>query len=365
MLMYQVENAALPGRAPPPMDREVMLMAAIPLEPLYRRWPLVSAASAEIRAAQADAAGEAQHVMLGAARAFYDLALAQLRFDVARDLAGWLDTVVAYNDARVREGVTAGADLIRAELEHDRAEADATMREVDLARARAELAAYVGPPATCSSRLLPATQDAALTLPDSVATSQALAARPEVRAARERLAAARATVAFERTGLLHELSATVGTKQTGGTTSLIAGLSLPLPLFGQNRGQIGRAAAEHEAAGFDLIAHERTATAKLLGASEAARLLTARARELVRGRRGEGYLARADEGRRIALGAYREGAVPLFQAIDAARAWGEARVAYHEILYAQHQSVLEMVVAQGSDLATALPALMARKEAQR
>src|SRR2546430_6800936 len=36
MLMYDVENAPLPGRSAPPMDRETMVTAMLPLEPLYR-----------------------------------------------------------------------------------------------------------------------------------------------------------------------------------------------------------------------------------------------------------------------------------------------------------------------------------------
>jgi outer membrane protein TolC len=66
--------------------------------------------------------------------------------------------------------------------------------------------------------------------------------------------------------------------------------------------------------------------------------------------RGETYLTRADEARRIALGAYREGAIPLIQVIDAARAWGEARIAYYRILYAQHESVLALLAAEGVDI---------------
>jgi outer membrane protein TolC len=67
-------------------------------------------------------------------------------------------------------------------------------------------------------------------------------------------------------------------------------------------------------------------------------------------------LSRAEESRRIALGAYREGAVPLFQVIDAARAWSDARMTYYRTVFAQHQSVLTLIVAAGSDLFTAVPA---------
>jgi len=350
IVMYQVENAPLPGRPAPPMDRETMLTATLPLEPLYQRWSRVRGGNAGIRAAEADAVGERQRIGLNATHAFYRTALAQVGLEAARDLADWLDTVVTYNQARVGEGVAAEADLIRSELERDRAAAEAAMQEADLARARADLSTFIGEQAAPSSGLVAVADDAPLALPEMLAGVQALATRPDIRAARERLAAAGAGVVAERTGLIRQLGVTVGTKRSAGTTSLIAGVSFPFPLFDQNRGAIGRAAAERDAAAFELAAQERVGRAELVGASEAARVLTARAGFMADKSRGETYLTRADEARRIALGAYREGAIPLIQVIDAARAWGEARIAYYQILYAQHESVLALLVAEGVDI---------------
>ncbi len=362
ILMYQVDNQPLPGRAAPPMDREIMLTAMLPLEPLYQRWSRVSGANAEVRAAEADAQADRQRIELDATRAFYRMARAQVALAAARDLTAWLDSVVAYNRSRVKEGVAAEADLIRSELERDRAEADATMQEADLARARADLSVFLGEPTAAS--FLVAALDAPLTLPDVSPTSRAGTTRPDIRAARERVAAAGAGVITERTNLIRQLGLTVGTKRTSGTTSLIAGVSIPFPLFDQNRGAIARAAAEREAATFDLAAQERIGRAEIVGASESARLLTERAGLLAGAARGQGYLARADEARRIALGAYREGAVPLIQVIDAARAWGEAQLVYHQILYAQHESVVQLLVAEGQDVASTLPTLTIRAEAR-
>jgi len=350
MLTYQVENAPWPGQPAPPMERETMLTATLPLEPLYQRWSRVGGGNAGVRAAEADAVGERQRVGLNAAHAFYRTALAQVGLEAARDLADWLDTVVAYNQARVGEGVTAEADLIRSQLERDRAAADATMQEADLARARADLSTFIGAEAAPSSLLVAIADDAPLALPETVAGDRAMDTRPDILAARERLAAAGAGVTFERTGLIRQLGVTVGTKRSAGSTSLIAGVSLPFPLFDQNRGAIGRAAAERDAAAFELAAQERAGRAELVGASEAARVLTARAGLMADRSRGETYLTRADEARRIALGAYREGAIPLIQVIDAARAWGEARITYYQILYAQHESVLALLAAEGVDI---------------
>jgi cobalt-zinc-cadmium efflux system outer membrane protein len=292
---------------------------------------------------------------MDATRAFYRMARAQVALEAARDLKAWLDSVVAYNRTRVKEGVAAEADLIRSELERDRAEVEATMQEADLARARADLTVFLNEQPDAA--FLVAAFDAPLALPDESATSRTGSTRPDIRAARERVAAAGSGVTTERTSFIRQLGLTIGTKRSAGTTSLIAGVSMPFPLFDQNRGAVARAAAEREAAGFELAAQERIGRAEIVGTSEAARLLTAGAGVLAGASRGQGYLARADEARRIALGAYREGAVPLIQVIDAARAWGEARLAYYQILYAQHESVVELLVAEGVDIASVLPSL--------
>jgi outer membrane protein, heavy metal efflux system len=390
VLAYQAENAPFPGGPPiAGMARENMSTATLPLAPLYQRWPQVRRAEAEVRAAEADALAARQRVTLDAARAYYRTALAQVSAASTQDVAGWLDTLVAYNRTRVREGVAAEADLLRSELERDRAVADASLEAAELARARAQLAAFVGEPGPGSTELVVALEDAPLVMPSAapdsapalgvLATSTAaptrigarggaevapgaLERRPEVRAARERLAAAGAGTGIEQTMIIRELGATIGVKQTAGVNSMIAGLSLPLPLFNQNRGELTRARAERDAAAFELAARERSARADLAGAAEAARILTDRAVELARRQpeAGDGrpaYLARADEARAIALGAYREGAAPLLQVLDAARAWAEARVAYYRTLYAQHEAVLGLVVARGDDLVAAVAAL--------
>ena len=373
VLSYDVENAPFPGGSPiAGIERESMATATFPLASIAQRFPRARRADAEVRAAQADARQARQQLALDASRAYFRTALAQVSVDAARDLTAWLDSVVAYNRSRVEEGVSAEADLLRAELERDRAAAAATMQEVELARARAELASFLGDPSRSTSEVVVAIDDAPFALPaarDGAASRSAMTAaqtaggldvtrRPDVRAAAERLTAARSGVTSERTMIVHEIGATFGTKRTAGTTSMVAGLSLPFPLFDPNRGEIVRASAERDAAELELAARERAARAEIAGATEAARLLTERASQLAQGADGRPpLLARADEGRRIALGAYREGAVSLLQVIDAARAWGDARLAFYQTLYAQHESVALLLVARGDDLLTELPLL--------
>src|SRR5438552_1585292 len=295
VLMYDVEDAPLPGRSAPPMDRETMVTAMLPLEPLYQRWSRVSGANADVRAAEADAQAERQRIGMEATRAFYRTARAQVALEVARDLKTWLDSVVAYNRARVKEGVAAEADLIRSELERDRANVEATMQEADLARARADLTVFLNEEPDAA--FLVAAFDAPLALPDVVPTNRTGSARPDIRAARQRVAAAGSGVTTERASLIRQLGITLGTKRSAGTTSLMGGISMPFPLFDQNRGAIARAAAERDAAGFELAAQERIGRAEIVGSAEAARLLTERAGVLADTSRGQGYLAYSGTGR--------------------------------------------------------------------
>lgn len=375
ILQYQVDDTPIPGRGPIPMDREAMTTAMIPLEPLYQRGPRIARADADVRAAEANARTQGIELAVDAARAFYRVAAAQVSVDVTRDLAAWLDSVVTYNRARVKEGIAAEADLIRAQLEQDRVTADLTMQEADLSRERATLASYLGRPLAAVG-ITVAIADRPLSwrlseLGDALARSRSeptalLDGTPRVQAARERVESATAGISVERRMVLKDVSATLGTKRSAGFTSLIAGVSLPLPVFSRNRGEIARANAEQRVAAYELAAARRSGSAELLGAYGAAAVLRERATLLSSPLPGSpsptpAVLARADESRRIALGAYREGAVPLLSVLDAARAGGEVRVMFYRVLFAQHESVLALAAALGIPpddvLATSAPAL--------
>ena len=364
VLSHQVDNGAIASATALGFERETMTMLTLPLQPLYQRHARVRGADAAVRAAEAEGIATRQRLGLQAASAYYRVALTQEGVAVMSDLARWLDTVVAYNQARVREGVAAEADLLRAQIERDRVRADVAMQEGELAAARAMLGAVIRTAADSRTALVVAGAVAVLHVPAPAATAGAAALdsawlqRPDLLALRERAAAARAAVVGERTMIVRDLGVMIGRRQMGGANSFVAGVSLPVPIVDQNRGEIARAGAERDAAVLELTAAERAAGAQVAGARDVVRVLSERAQELASGG-ASGLLARADESRRIALGAYREGGVSLLQVLDAARAWGDARMMFFRLLYAQHESVLALLVAEGADLARLLPALAA------
>ena len=367
------EDVRVPGgNGASPLDRETQTYATLPLEPLFQRWPRVRRAEAEVRAADADVARARQMVALDAARAFYRVAAAQVAADAADEIRARLAELVTYNSARVREGVAAEADLIRTQLELDRVAASVALERVALVRAKSELAPYlVGRPGADTSNAARAAGGLIANVPrvaveDTVARSMgelrplsefvalARAARPDLAAWRARSDAASAEVTAQRTLTVRQVGATVGTKRRGGATSLLLGLSLPLPLFDQNRGEVQRATGERSAAEQELAWAERQAVAEVEAAYEAAQLLTEQA-DYLRGT----FLARAEESRRIALAAYQEGAVSLLQVLDASRTLGDARLTYYRTIFAQRQSLLELNAAVGASSLYATPILRA------
>lgn len=353
VLSYWVENNS--GSASTPatyLARESQLTATLPLEPLFQRWPRIRQAESEVDAARADLAQATQLVMLDAARAFYRVAAAQVAVGTASDIRAGLAELVTYNDARVREGVAAEGDLIRTQLELNRVDANVTFERVELVRALAALAPYLGDDRIGTGGIDQSTtvtlDDAAGTPAQSLPALDALVAsarinRPDVRAARARAAAANAEVSAQRTLTIRQLGATFGTKRTLGVTSLIAGVTMPLPFLDQNRGEVQRASGERSAMEQEALWTERQAMAEVTGALEAVRLFRLQADQL----RGS-FLARAEESRRIAVAAYQEGAVSLLQVLDASRTLADARTMYYRTMFAERQSILELNIAIGA-----------------
>lgn len=359
---YQVENAPWPGRTLAGVDREVSTFATLPLEPLFQRWPRVRAVDADVRAARAELDLARRAVSLSAARAFYRVALAQAAVSGSTDVRDRLAELLTYTQTRVKEGVTSEGDLIRVQVELDRAEAELALEAAELARARGELAPYLGPATVMTSGDAPEAAPVRVVVeatgpasgitgapielaPRAVYLARARASRPDLLAARARVDAARAQVSYQRSLSVRQVGATFGAKRIGEVNTLIAGLTVPLPIFDQNRGEVQRATAEVTAAQQELAWRERLVFAEVAAAHEAARLLAER-----RGRFADSLLARAEESRRITLVAYREGAASLLQVLDVSRTLGDVRLTVYRSVIAERETRLELDIISGSEL---------------
>lgn len=349
------ENASLPGqRAEPGINRETSTYFTLPLEPLFQRRPQVRAADERVKAAGADLTGARREVALDTAHAFYRVALAQVALEAAEENGRALEELVTFNRNRVSAGAIAEVDLLRVEVELDRATTNVGLARIDLVRSWAELRPFLGlssppmpalvagAPPTVPRVRVPEGPAAAPSMALSDLLARAREQRPEIVAARARVAAARAEVDYQRRLVLRDLGATLGFKQVNGDRTMIAGLTVPIPLFDRNRGAIQRTTNEAIATGKELAWAERRVEAEVLGAFEAAQQLGAQA-----GTRQRSMVDRATEARRITVAAYQEGATSLLQVLDAARTLAETRLTYYRTLLTQQQSTFDLALAAG------------------
>jgi cobalt-zinc-cadmium efflux system outer membrane protein len=268
-----------------------------------------------------------------------------------------LERLVSYNRSRVSEGGTAEVELLRVELELDRATANVTFAEVDLVKSQADLWPIVsagglnGPRVRLRVAVPNAGSLRATLAPQATFVTRAREHRSEVLGASARVAAATADTDLQRALTVRQVGATFGLKRVGGANSMIAGLSVPLPLFDRNRGEVQRADAELLAAEQERSWAERVVSAEIQAAYDGAERLSAEVSRLQ-----PSFLNRAEDVNRITIGAYQEGAATLLQVIDAARTLGDARLTYFRAVIAQRQSVFDLAMAAGEEPEAALTA---------
>lgn len=356
-----METAPFPGQQfGDPLNREISTYVTWPLEPFFQRSARVQRADEDIKAAQASLTLARRQVVSDAARAFYHVALAQALADEAEENKDRLDQLAAYNRARVDEGVTAEGDLLRIQVEVDRAATEVAFTDVELSRARAELVPYVREAAFDSGASPTLRVDVPdIKAPASVPPVNAMLAlarerRPELVVGRAQVMAAAAAINVERTLTIRQVGAIVGSKRVEGENSIIAGMTIAVPLFNRNRGGVARAEGERLAAQRELAWTERTIAANVQSAYESVARLTGKLGDLQ-----QSFLARAEDVQRFTLGAYQEGGATLLQVLDATRLLADARLTYARTLFAQRQSLFELALATGAEPTDALDLLHA------
>jgi cobalt-zinc-cadmium efflux system outer membrane protein len=353
-----VENAAFPGQQfSAPVNQETSTYVTWPLEPLLQRSSRTRYADEAVKVAEASLTLDRRHVAAQAVRAFFHVALAQALADEAEENRERLDRIADYNQARVDEGATAEGELLRIRLEVDRAATEVAFADVELTRARAELAPYLTLVRTDAAGLpllrvdVQSAPAPGRSLMPSLAnlTARAREARPELVARRARVGAAAAATDVERTLVVRQMGATIGSKRVEGQSSMIVGVGVAVPLFNRNQGGVARATSERLAAEQELAWTDRTVAADVQSAFESATRLSQQLDDLQ-----QSFLTRAEEMQRLTLGAYEEGGATLLQLLDATRLLADARLTYTRALLAERESLFDLAFAAGGEPADAI-----------
>ncbi|MFB3776765.1 MAG: TolC family protein [Bryobacteraceae bacterium] len=278
--------------------------------------------------------------------AFVDLLLAKDNVALARENLAAFTQLVEVNEARVKAGDIAEVELIRsrvAALQYSN-----VMRRADTALqvAAARLRTLLG--RTASS----APVEAAGELPNVAPVpglaelrEMALRERPDLRASRLDLERAAAEVRLQLAQSKQDY--TIGTEYrrqqvNAKSNSLTVGISVPLPFFNRNQGEIARSRQEHAQVNLRVRALE----AEIEGEVERASIQVETARRLVESIEGK-LLAEARDVRDITEFAYRSGEASLLELLDAQRAFNETMQAYNETRAEYARSLYQLEAACG------------------
>lgn len=271
-----------------------------------------------------------RYALVGTVRAsFYEVLALQQRAAILNDLVKLADQAVDLGRKSFEAKQVARLDLVQLEVEAERFRADAESVERELPAAFRRLSAAAGDPRLPLSSVVGAL-DAALPEYDLEQTKEAvLAFHPEVRAAKVGIERTQAALRRAQAEPIPNVTVSSGyTRQNQNRSNDWAvGVSVPLPVWNRNQGNIRAAKAElgvavQEVGRVENELAERVATA--LRAYSAAITLADQYRTDI--------LPKAEETYKLSLDAFKGGQFEYLRVIQSQRAVAEARLEYNRAL---------------------------------
>lgn len=283
--------------------------------------------------------------------AFFDVLLAQERVRLSEASVLLAQSGTQATAKRVLAGKASPVEETKARVAEASVRIERTQAASELAAARQRLAASWGESVPRFERV----EAAAETLPN-VPGSREVQARlvdsPMLRQAQLELRRRQALVEVERARRVPDLTVSLGVRrnQELGLNQAIIGVSMPLPLFDTNRGNIQEAIARQEQA------RDELSVAELRLGSEAAqsreRLASANAQaEALRAE----VLPGAQSAYDAAIKGFELGKFSFLEALDAQRTLIDAKAQYLRALASAHAARIELdrILGSGSDMSSA------------
>jgi len=256
-----------------------------------------------------------------AAQLFVDVVASQERIAILRDFVSVSQKTYAAVDARVRSGKSSPIELDRAKVTVATAKAALASEEARLAAFRNQLSALWGSDyatfARAGGRL--GTKRSAPTLEEVRAS---LDANPALARWGDTIGHRYALLEVEHSKAVPNVTIGAGVSrvQSDGSSGMIAGVSLPLPLFDRNEGAIAAAQQRITRAEYDAQAARTQLTGTLIGALGALSAADAQARQLE-----ANVLPAAQSAFNRTRTGYEEGKFDLLNVLDTQRTLFEAR----------------------------------------
>lgn len=343
-----------------PLQRDEFVTAALPVDVYGRRLALKAASAAVSRRALSDSSTTARQVEFDIARTYWRTALAVALRDAASAQRLAVDTIARIESERARQGAVPEGSALRARLEADRARLAEAAARAELLRAHADLVRALALPVDSvpmpTDRVVPGASAPGIDAAPLIAYAKSH--RTDLQSARARVDEADRRQLAERLGTLPALGVQAGTKRTSGYNTGTVAVGVAIPLFDRNSGNRQRAHGDVLVARGELRALERAIEADVTSAVGAYALL---AREYAATTSADGdFDTRGRTVADIAVTAWREGAITLFELLDAERLHGDVRTAALRAATDVRLARLELARALGLSATDPLPTETAR-----
>jgi cobalt-zinc-cadmium efflux system outer membrane protein len=347
-LTVSAENLRLSGETPASRLQEYGLTVAQPIELGNRKTLRTEVAERTIAVSEARLTEVLRRQLFDLKRTYYESVLARVLLNIEQENRDNFEGLVKFNTARFEEGYIAEGELLKVRLERTKFDFAVANAELTFRKAKIRLLELIGEPDYERAARIEVNNQlqapkAELNL--AALKDSALANRPDVKVAEAELSLVESNIKLERSRAKGEVTPYVGYKRVGVDNTVLAGVTVPLPLGNRNQSGIARAEAEQKVAETNLALARNRALAEV----DAAYRAYETAREQVRAYEA-GLLRQADESREIQLGAYQEGAAELITLIDAQRTRTEVRANYYRAIFDYYTSLFQLELATGTDI---------------
>ena len=347
-LTVSAENLRLSGETPANKLHEYGLSVAQPIELGNRKSLRMEVAERTVSVSEARLTQVLRRQLFDLKRTYYESVLANALLGIEQENRDNFEGLVKFNTVRFEEGYIAEGDLLKVRLERTKFDFAVANATLNLRKAKIRLLELIGDPDF--ERATKVDVSSTLRVPPvelnlSHLKETALVNRPEIKVAEAEVALAQSTIKLERSRAKGEVTPYIGYKRVGIDNTVLAGVTVPLPIGNRNQSGIARAEAEQKVSETNLqFVRNRT-----LAEVEAAYRAYETAREQVRAYEA-GLLRQADESREIQLGAYQEGATELITLIEAQKTRTEVRANYYRAIFDYYTSIFQLELATGTDI---------------
>jgi cobalt-zinc-cadmium efflux system outer membrane protein len=283
--------------------------------------------------------------------AYYNLLLTQKIAAVASENLDRYQKIIQINAIRLKAGDIAAIEFTRLEVESLKAQSDKDTAQSALNQARANLLLLLGWPKDALEIVAvepwpTATPDIAQAKQEQLA-QQALQRRPDLQATRLRIQQAEKMVTLAQRLVIPDVTVTAFYQRDPGNyfaESGGVGVSVPLPLFYRQEGEISRAKIGLTNAELALKQSEQQISAELMKA-----LAAWRSADAILHRFEGSVLQRIDALRKAQEFAYGKGAVGLLDLIDAERNYKAMMLDYYSALANRSNAWADLLMAYGEE----------------